>query len=165
MWTTICDDGHPPRFAMILTISCCLLASSAGCGDGRVKTYPAAGQVLVGGEPADGAMVVFCPAPDSGEIERLRPWGKTDSTGSFQLATFVRGDGAPEGTYRVTVRWPKEIRRQGRPPAADPEDERDGPVLRDVLKGRYARPDKSGLTAVIKPGSNKLPPLELDSPQ
>lgn len=164
MWTTMCDNGHPPRFSMLTAISYCLLAGSAGCSDGRVKTYPVAGQVLVGGEPAGGARVVFCPASDSDQIKLLRPWGKTDSTGSFQLTTFVRGDGAPEGTYQVTVRWPKET-RQSNPPAADSEDERGGPVLRDVLNGRYAHPDKSGLTAVIKPGRNKLPPLKLDSPQ
>jgi len=161
----MCDDGHAPRLAMMLTMGCCLLASSAGCSDGRVKTYPAAGQILVGGEPAGGAVVVFCPVPDSGEIERLRPWGKTDSTGSFQLATFVRGDGAPEGTYRVTVRWPKATRRQGRPPTAEPDDKPGGPIQGDLLKGRYARPDKSGLTEVIRPGNNKLSPIELDLPR
>ena len=159
------DDDHPPRFSMALTIGCCLLASSAGCGDGRVKTYPAAGQILVDGKPADGAMVVFCPAPDSGEIERLRPWAKTDSTGSFQLATFVRGDGAPVGTYQVTVQWPKAIGRQGKLPKADRDDDRGGSGQRDVLKGRYARPEKSGLTAVIKRGNNELSPIELDLPR
>jgi hypothetical protein len=162
---TMRDDDHPPRFSMALTIGCCLLASSAGCSDGRVKTYPAAGQVLVDGKPAGGAVVVFCPVPNSREIEQLRPWGKTDSTGLFRLATFVRGDGAPQGTYQVTVQWPKTIGRQGKPSTANRDDDRGGSDQRDVLKGRYARPDKSGLTAVIKRGNNELSPIELDLPR
>ena len=63
--------------------------------------------------------------------------------------------GALAGEYIVTIIWPEEntstaISMEAPPPPPD------------RLKGRYADPEKSKLTAVIKSGPNKLEPFNIE---
>lgn len=135
------------------------LAVLAGCGNGRIATYPAAGTVNVDGRPAEGAIVVFCPVDPSVELEHLRPAGKSDASGHFELTTFDPADGAPAGQFKVLVKWPAPTPagedREGRPGAANK-----GP---DRLKGKFYNLDTTPLTATIEEQSNELPPFELKS--
>ena len=66
------------------------------------------GVVTYEGKPIDEAQVVFHPldamaAPDN------RPLGITDEQGHFRLTTFEANDGAPTGTYKVTVSWQDRV--------------------------------------------------------
>jgi hypothetical protein len=71
-----------------------------GCsGDDRPKTYPVSGIVTLNGKPVDGATVTFMRA-DSGQYNAV---SLTDANGKYQLTTFQSGDGATEGSYKVTV--------------------------------------------------------------
>src|ERR1043165_2962354 len=107
--------------------------------DGRVPVYPVQGKVIVNGAPADGARVVFYPISDELRKPGMPvPEGITDSLGVFKLKSYVAGDGAPEGEFKVGVVWLEPM-----PPNADP----DVFERRDRLGDKYADPGRSKLTA------------------
>jgi hypothetical protein len=122
---------------------------AAGCGDGRPKLYPVSGQVFVAGKPADGAVVVLH-AVGGGIPDVPRPVATVGPDGSFQLTTYDANDGAPAGTYKVTVMWFPKKKSPMEP---------DGP---DRLKGRYASPEKTPLEVTVQPGPTTLEPFKLD---
>jgi len=118
------------------------------CSDryGGHPPYPATGQVLVNGQPAGGAQVLFYHLENWGD-KSIVPQGRTDEDGRFVLSTYAVRDGAPAGEYRVAIEWPAY--RIGK---------RVGP---DRLSGKFSKPNTSGLTAHVEPRDNELPPLQL----
>jgi len=142
--------GSNPRSLAWVLIAASLAVASA-CGDGRIKTYPVSGKVLVDGRPAAGARVVFHPIEGDEAFMRERPVDMaTDADGGFELMTFEPGDGAPAGKYRVGIKW-----RGGGQGSMQSEDEGRRPRAggRDRLGGRYANAQQSGLTAEVPPES------------
>jgi hypothetical protein len=126
---------------------------SEGVVDGRVKVYPVSGAVKVGGQPAAGARVVFYGAtPELTGPGAVAPVALADENGVFSLQSYEPQDGAPAGTFNVTVSWPEEV-----PEGVDPEVNRP----KDRLKNRYLNPETSGLTAEVPEGGVELPPFEL----
>ncbi len=95
------------------------------------------------------AQVGFFPVKDAGP-EVVRPIGQVDEKGQFTLTSYAKGDGAPEGEYRVTVAW---YLASGRP-------NDDSPPL-NYLPAAYARPDSTPLHAVVSKGGVQLQPFEL----
>src|SRR5688572_24240234 len=80
-----------------------LVSLTAGCHDsGRLPVHNARGTVLVNGKPAPQALVVLHPREGASTV---RPQATVDPDGTFRLCTYESGDGAPEGTYGVTVTW------------------------------------------------------------
>jgi hypothetical protein len=129
-----------------------LLAAAGGCGDGkqRMKLYPVEGKVLVDGQPPSNAVVVFFPDSPWADVNADYPRAGVKEDGSFKVTTYRSGDGAPPGSYRVTV--DTSSRAEGLEKREDP------------LKGRYRDPDKSGLRADVAEGDNSLPVFDLKSP-
>lgn len=146
------------HFVLWLLAAAGLLAS-AGCGDGKIRCYPVTGTVLVDSQPAEGAMVIFCPVDGSEEFMRERPFGVTDADGKFELRTFRPGDGAPAGNYKVMARWLSKAAQSSQ--AADQDRAAGGSP--DRLRGRYFNPDTSGLGATVEEAPTELPPFELKS--
>ena len=115
-----------------------------------VPVHPVSGEVSVDGTAAAGAEVSFHPLSPS-------PSGTpptvavVDPAGRFQASTRAAGDGAPEGEYRLTIIWRSSS-------SSLPDDAGGGA---DRLQGRYSRPETSGLRAVVVPGENVLPLIEL----
>ena len=70
--------------------------------------------------------------------------GANNPGGAFALSTYEANDGAPAGSYAVTVEW-----REPRYDAA-------GRPGRNQLPGRYADPRTSGLAVEIKRGTNDV---------
>ncbi len=66
------------------------------------------GVVSYEGKPIDEAKVVFHPV-DTSTAPDHRPLGITDEQGRFRLTTFDANDGAPMGTYKVTVSWQDRV--------------------------------------------------------
>jgi hypothetical protein len=128
----------------------------SGCADGRVARYPVSGTLNVDGQPAEGAIVIFCPVSTAPEADRLRPAGRTDASGKFDLTTIELGDGAPAGDYKVLVRWPEKKADDGRRGRGGG----DGP---DRLQGKYFDLENATLTATVEEHTNQLPPFELKS--
>jgi len=125
-----------------------LLAGCSGAGGDRVKTYPVTGNIYANGQPAAGAKVA-CFAIDDPKLLPLQPHAITGPDGSFKLTTYKTGDGAPIGTYALTVKWPL-------PPL--PGHDGDGP---DRFKGRYADPKRPARQIVVTTGTNDLETIEL----
>jgi len=139
--------SRPYRRCGLLALA--LLCSA--CSSGRKPVYPVKGQLLVNGKPAANAQILF--HPTEGAPDELRPAGHTDDEGYFTLTSYVNGDGAPEGSYNVTVTWFR-VYRNGNHANAE--------VRRyNALPKQYAQPASSNLHATVNKGSNVLLPLEL----
>jgi hypothetical protein len=125
------------------------LLSLCGCSQSNRKpVYPVRGKVTFKGQPIPGALVVFhSVGNDEGSAER--PFAKVEPDGTFNLGTYEHADGAPAGTYLVTVElWLSN----------GTGDE--GPTSR--LPAKYANPKSSGLTATIDTGPTELQPFLLN---
>jgi hypothetical protein len=134
-----------------LLLAVVLLCPSCSNGLNKVR-----GKVTYDGQLIKGAVVAFHPK-DGNKTDAFHPTGITDENGVFTLNT-QNDAGAPVGEYRVTVIWYDESGE-----SADKSPKRMGglPDRPDRLKGRYADPEKSGLTAVITSGNNEIPAFEL----
>ncbi|HVS35033.1 MAG TPA: hypothetical protein VMS17_05585 [Gemmataceae bacterium] len=134
------------------TAVCTVVALAAcGCGNGRTPVYPVHGEVHVDGQLPVHALVTFHPVAGDGTGVVL-PTGQVDDKGRFTLTSYVSGDGAPEGEYRVTVAW---FLSSGRLNDDSP------PV--NCLPSRYARPDTTPLRAVVRKGGVDLEPFQLQA--
>ncbi len=108
----------------------------------RLETYPASGFLLLGDKPAAGAQVQLNPVNDA-KLAGLYPHAIVQRDGCFQLTTYKTHDGAPAGTYALTVRWPL-------PP---PPGREVGP---DRFQGRYADRSRPVSQVRINSGQNNL---------
>jgi hypothetical protein len=134
-------NARSPLYLIGATLALC---ASAGCGrGGRLKVYPVDGKVLVAGMPAGNASVYFYPCDPT---QQHVPVAITAPDGTFRLTTIRSGDGAPEGSYDVTVIWPDYS--VPRDKCADP--------LHDRLKSRYTDRSKTALHATVRPGKNEV---------
>ncbi|QJW94813.1 carboxypeptidase-like regulatory domain-containing protein [Frigoriglobus tundricola] len=125
----------------------CVCLTGVSCADrynGR-PPHPTTGTVLVNGEPAGGATVVFHHVGDWGP-RSIVPQAVTGADGRFVLSTYELEDGAPAGEYRVTIEWPAYRLKKLGP---------------DKLGGKFAKPETSDLTARVNKGKNDLPPFDL----
>lgn len=129
------------------------LVLTAGCGGSdQVAVYPVTGKVLVKGQPALGAEVMFVPSDPAMRVPGLPiVTGSVGADGALTLKSYAPGDGAPAGDYQVSVIWPT----QSDPNNPAPQN------VQDRLKGRYANPETSGLTAKVESAPTDLPPFEL----
>jgi hypothetical protein len=135
--------------AWIVALCCLLCGCQQEAFEPPVPTYAVCGQILVEGQPAAGAEVVF--HPEQTERGALRPRAVTDEQGRFELSTFQARDGAPAGRYQVTVSWKSE--------STGKQEDRD--LAKDRLPSRYLSPAASKLAAEVQPGANELPPFSL----
>jgi hypothetical protein len=122
----------------------------AGCGRLRLdrpETYPVRGRLLVADKPAAGAWVQLNPTSDPG-LFGLCPHGIVDVDGSFELTTYNTGDGAPAGSYGLTVKWPSRSR----------PNREEGP---DRLRGRYSDPRRPLKQVQVSAGDNDLGTIRL----
>jgi hypothetical protein len=142
--STVC---RPTLFSLVV-LALALLCSA--CSSGRKPVNPVRGQILVDGKPAANAQVLFHPA--EGDNDDPHPTGQTDDQGYFHLTSYTNSDGAPEGSYIVTVTWFR-VFGGGRQEI----------VSRNVLPNRYAVPQSSQLRATVAKGNNELNPLQLSS--
>jgi hypothetical protein len=101
--------------------------------------YPVKGRVLYEGKPASGAVVILHSTDDAAKAGR--PRGRADAAGEFELTTYQAGDGAPAGTYVVTVEW----RQAGDHPEQGKE----------LLPPAYGDPRTSKLRVTVTAGPNE----------
>lgn len=136
-----------PRRAVLAQLVFCAGCSAESEGP---PTVPVAGKLLVDGQPAAGAQVIFHPA-DSHDFDRRgsRPTGRVTADGTFQMTTYQPNDGAPAGDYVVTVYW-----------AQDPESLEPSP---DRLKQRFLNPALSKIHVAVIKSTTELTPIELQT--
>ena len=145
------------RFFITFVRSCIVvLLVFAGCssGDGLSGLYKCEGTVNHNGSPVAEASVTF--HPDSSGDARVAG-GSTDAQGKFIVTTLKPGDGLYPGTYKVTV-----VKYEEYGPEAPPTKGDDGEVIpggravKNVLPGKYAKAETSGLTATIEKKKNTI---------
>jgi hypothetical protein len=131
-----------------------------GCGNSRdlLPLNPVIGQVRSDSGPLEGASVVFYPVGGGELLQDLRPRGTTNVDGQFQLQTYLPGDGAPVGEFKVTIEW------HGKPVPEDSADERhDADNLRpNLLLATLAAPESTPINARISNGENVLEPFQVE---
>src|SRR5262245_50901974 len=120
--------GSRFRFALLASLALVLVTPSScnksGPYPNRKPVFPVHGLVRVDGRPAAGGRVVF--VPGRGEDEQTpRPNAGFGSDGSFPLSTYEAHDGAPAGSYKVSIHW--------RLPSKDDP----GQLEPDLLRGQY----------------------------
>ena len=125
----------------------------AGCGSAptdvpQVPLHPVTGTMTLDGKPIAGARLALH-AIQGAKAQDITPTGVTDDNGQFQISTYQPLDGAPEGSWSVTVSWP-EVSAGG----SDPE------YGRERLPARYQDPEKSGL--VIASSEDLRDPVVLE---
>ena len=104
----------------------------------RKPTHPVQGFAYFEGAPMAGAVVTF--VGDKGKAATgVNAVGVVEADGTFRLSTYKAFDGAPANNYKITVTW-REFGKTG-------------PSL---LPARYATAEKSGLSATIAAGDNKV---------
>ena len=130
----------------VAVLALALGGCSGSQGDG-LRTYPVRGSVFVGDKPAAGARVQLNARGDL-KLVGLCPHATVEPDGSFRLTTYRTGDGAPAGTYALTVTWPL-------PPRPGQEE---GP---DRFRGRYADPRRPAREVQVTEGDNDLGRLDL----
>jgi len=122
----------------------------SGCGHQQRPELPAcvpvSGRVLIDGQPAIRAVVSFHSQTPQADGKIYSGQTFTDDEGRFRMTTFTAGDGVPPGEYTVTIvaAW---ISKNGQDVGVP-----------DLLKGRYATPEKSLLKVQVE-----AEPLELET--
>lgn len=125
----------------------CLLVVLAtaliGCGKGgEVATYPVAGTVRYSdGSPLRGGTITFH-SPDN----KFPTRGVIDDDGSFTIGTFAVDDGAPAGSYQVSI-------IPDLPAGFDPDS---GKQPQRPIAQKYYRPETSGITIEVS-GADSTP--------
>jgi hypothetical protein len=117
------------RFAAVLCAAACL-----GCT--KSDTVPVTGVVMLNGQPAAQAEVLF--NPKTGRMAS----GVTDDQGHFSLSTAKPNDGAMPGEYIVTL---FEYYPPDKPPKMPPP----GQGLPSRFPAKYADPGQSPLTVTV----------------
>lgn len=127
------------------------VALLCGCGKNNPweKAYPAKGTVTYKGKPVKDAELLFFPV-DEKAPEAVRPWAKSNEKGEFTLSTYNNGDGAPAGSYKVTVVH-HEVVLSGGSLGSKPND----------LPKKYATQATTDLKVDIGQGETTIHPLEL----
>ncbi len=131
-------------FFTALGLVCCLTA----CSDVH-RPYPVSGKVHFRQRPAHGALITLVPLSNS-DPKAPRPTGTVEKDGKYRLTTRLAFDGAPIGTYAVTIVYPS--------PEKKVEEQNAGP---DLLQGKFSDPRTTTLRAEIKAESNELPTFDL----
>jgi hypothetical protein len=98
-----------PSSSVVITLLLVIGTTFVGCGKGGPSLVPVTGSVTVDGKPANGATVIFHPTDKE---MKLIPAATTDEGGKFKLATSAR-EGAPVGSYDITVVWRSRSRSLG----------------------------------------------------
>ncbi len=140
----------------ILSLNLCqmLLGSTAsallvvsGCSnsdDWKANVFSTSGSISINGEPPDGALIAMHPLSGEFDTRGSQPFAVVDQQGKFVVSTYVDGDGAAIGDYKILVRWPS---------FRGSKDDR--------LKGVYWDPNGPSPTVSVVNGKNILSPIEL----
>jgi 5-hydroxyisourate hydrolase-like protein (transthyretin family) len=128
-------------------------------GIGRPKLYPTKVEVFYLGKPLEGARVTLIPATKT--KRKVVPTCKTDKDGLADLTTYAAGDGAPAGSYKVSIVCGAiemdeyaELQKKHTPEEIKLISEER--AEQDPLQGRYANQRGSGLVAEIPTPSGRL---------
>ncbi len=128
------------------------IATLTGCIKGKEPweiTHPVTGTITFKGRPIKDAELSFYPE-DKSFPESVRPKAKSIEGGKFEVWTYVQGDGAPAGNYKVTVVH-NEVTVSKDTIVAKPND----------LPEKLSKLDTTDLQVQIVAGKNEIPAIEI----
>ena len=150
VWNTLRNGNRRPRslglFGLSLT-RLCMTVVIPGCEkkEARLPTFKVSGKVVQKGKAVPNATVIF--HANRTEEGFIKPRAITKPDGTFEMTTYESGDGAPAGTYEVSIeQW---LRAK---PEESPENQ---------LPAVLSNPSTSGLKATVADAVNDLSPFEL----
>lgn len=143
MWTDA-FPGTAWRLARRALLPIALIAL-AGSGCSSNDGYPVTGKLLVNGEPAEGAYIVFHALDDPNKQS-------PDSARTLKDGTFAARVRQP-GKYAVGIFWPTIIEEEGDVVEGD-----------DRFEGKYHNTAQPVLKVTIQDGETPLPPISLNYP-
>ena len=121
-----------------------VLVFASGCGGGvepPPKTVKVEGTVNHKGQPLEAGKVILYPSAPPADGKPVRPTVGDVKGGKFTLSTFVAGDGAMPGDYKVSVEsMDKEVTM---------EEFNEGKRQKSLIPKKYSAMQTSGLTAKI----------------
>ena len=150
---------------LLLACGPVFLIECGGCrGKDRLDVTPVRGQVVYKGLGVPQATVIFFPVdPADEKARKMRPFAYADGEGQFEVKTYVDGDGAPPGKYRVSI-----IAPSGPPPRSSKDRPADAPIITGPVVNippaiirKYANVDTAGIEVEIHQGANNLDPFVL----
>ncbi len=150
VWDTLRNGNRLPRNVSLFGLGLamlCVTVMVSGCekGEARLSTFKVSGKVVQKGKAVPNATVVF--HANRTEEGFIKPRAITKPDGTFELTTYESGDGAPAGTYEVSIeQW---LRAK---PEESPENR---------LPAVLSNPTTSGLKATVADAVNDLSPFEL----
>ena len=124
------------RSRSLLLLIAVLLLVFPGCGSDRPGTVPVKGTVRYQGNVVEGARVMFM-ATGATSAQAPAANGITDAEGRFTLMTFVPGDGAAVGQYKVLI-----TKRQEMPDPKQPNSPYK--ITRDLFTAQVRQCDPDG---------------------
>lgn len=136
----------------ILAVGAAVLPTLSGCSGGKAaweKTNPASGVITYKGKAIVDAELSFFPE-DKTFPDTVRPKAKSTEGGKFIVWTYAQGDGAPEGSYKVTVIH-NEVAVSKDTIVAKPND----------LPEKYSKLDSTDIVVKIAAGQHEIPAIEL----
>jgi hypothetical protein len=128
---------------------------------------PVRGRVLYKGRGVPRATVIFFPQGETAEaVGKMRPFAYADDEGNFAVKTYVEGDGAPTGEYRVSIiaasmpvqKGPTKDQASG---AAD--SPATGVQIPPAVTQKFGNVDTAGIRVQVQEGENNLDPFELSA--
>jgi len=140
---------------------CALMLFVVACGgpkkpDGMPALHKTTLTLTQDGTPLAGASVSL--VPETGAM-RWPAGGITDKSGTVHIKTMAQFDGAPEGSYKVTVIKTEEEDTGEVVKMSDADGGGTVPVMKSyyVVDKKYQTPAGSDLTLEVKPGKNTKP--------
>jgi hypothetical protein len=143
------------RTRVAVLMAAILVVVPSGCrNDGKLKVYPVSGQVLYNGAPLKGIDIAFHPVDPKNDTG-YPPHATTDAEGRFSLATYLPGDGAPAGEWKVALAFAVESIEEG-----SDQTRRLSFQIPQVYHTRESTP----ISVTIRPEPNTLEPFRLEGP-
>jgi hypothetical protein len=124
----------------------CLACSLLGCGSTGPEMARVNGKVTRHGKPLTQGTITFVSTDDG----RANASSAIGAEGAYDLKTNAPGDGVQPGEYRVVVSDVNASEVLGSRPQAHAKSA-------TALPSKYANPDTSNLSAVVKSGQNTIP--------
>jgi hypothetical protein len=143
--------GKLIRLVLLSWLAIGIASCSKPSGPPQKVCYPVKGKLLVGEQPAVGAMVIFHPEGSTPEEwTGGYPRARVGEDGMYELETYGEKDGAPAGEYRVLVTWTQTG-----------NEETEDTQMVDKLKGRYSDASRSTLKAKVEAGPTEVPVMRV----
>jgi hypothetical protein len=158
-----CYDHHQ---TFLFALAFVALVVLSGCsGDGRLDVAKVRGKVTYKGQGVPQATVLLFRIDPPDEMSRkLHPYAYVEPDGTFEIKTYVDGDGAPPGKYRVSIMAPAAGGTSKKDqPAETQAASAPGVKVPAAIAAKFANVETAGLEIEVNAGENNLPPFELSA--